>query len=127
MIVGSRGIRRRKRKHPLAPVRGDALGWPTSDETPPIMWSDPGSGFEADPFSPAGRMQRQWWFLRRFARLSNREVGARAGSALRAALPPMVAFVVVAGAIEFLSLVVGLGLAFGIVAFLVVVLLMKRG
>ena len=28
--------------------------------TPPVMWPEPGSGFEADPFSPAGMSQQIW-------------------------------------------------------------------
>jgi hypothetical protein len=37
--------------------------WPVDSEfesTPPIMWPDAGSGFEADPFSPAGMSQQIW-------------------------------------------------------------------
>jgi hypothetical protein len=30
------------------------------DPTPPVMWPEPGSGFEADPFSPAGMSQQVW-------------------------------------------------------------------
>jgi hypothetical protein len=33
---------------------------PQSDPTPPVMWPDAGSGFEADPFSPAGLSQQIW-------------------------------------------------------------------
>ena len=33
---------------------------PKSDTTPPVMWPEPGSGFEADPFSPAGMSQQIW-------------------------------------------------------------------
>ena len=29
------------------------------------MWPAAGSGFEADPFSPAGTAQRQWLLIRR--------------------------------------------------------------
>lgn len=29
------------------------------------MWPAAGSGFEADPFSPAGTAQREWFFIRR--------------------------------------------------------------
>jgi hypothetical protein len=32
------------------------------------MWPDDVSGFEAHPFSPAGRAQASWWFLSRFGR-----------------------------------------------------------
>jgi hypothetical protein len=28
--------------------------------TPPVMWPGEGSGFEADPFSPAGLSQQIW-------------------------------------------------------------------
>lgn len=31
-----------------------------SDGEPPIMWPSSGSGFEADPFSPAGTAEREW-------------------------------------------------------------------
>ena len=34
------------------------------DDLPPdITWPGAGSGFEADPFSPAGSAQRRWWLL----------------------------------------------------------------
>ena len=33
---------------------------PERDATPPVMWPESGSGFEADPFSPAG-MSKQIW------------------------------------------------------------------
>jgi hypothetical protein len=29
-------------------------------DEPPVMWSPPGSGFEASPLSPAGEMQGFW-------------------------------------------------------------------
>ena len=35
------------------------------DGTPPVMWPDEGSGFEADPFSPAGMSQQIWTATRR--------------------------------------------------------------
>ncbi|MGD0851953.1 MAG: hypothetical protein ABSA07_01180 [Acidimicrobiales bacterium] len=31
-----------------------------TDRTPPVMWPSEGSGFEADPFSPAGMSQQIW-------------------------------------------------------------------
>jgi hypothetical protein len=31
-----------------------------AQSTPPVMWPDEGSGFEADPFSPAGMSQQIW-------------------------------------------------------------------
>ena len=34
------------------------------DPIPPVMWPDPGSGFEADPSSPAGQLQGEAMFLR---------------------------------------------------------------
>lgn len=44
---------------------GRREGTETPDEsegewTPPVMWPEPGSGFEADPFSPAGMSQQLW-------------------------------------------------------------------
>jgi hypothetical protein len=33
---------------------------PETDLTPPVMWPDAGSGFEADPLSPAGMSQQIW-------------------------------------------------------------------
>jgi hypothetical protein len=33
---------------------------PQDDLTPPVMWSESESGFEADPFSPAGMSQQIW-------------------------------------------------------------------
>jgi hypothetical protein len=33
---------------------------PESDRTPPVMWPDADSGFEADPLSPAGLSQQVW-------------------------------------------------------------------
>jgi hypothetical protein len=73
------------------------------------MWSEPGSGFEANQYSPAGRMQRQWWFLRRAGQLSDRELAERAGWALRAALPVMVAVLVLFGVTTLLSMVLPTG------------------
>jgi hypothetical protein len=32
------------------------------------MWPEPGSGFEADPFSPAGTAQREWGLIRALGR-----------------------------------------------------------
>jgi uncharacterized membrane protein len=29
------------------------------------MWPAEGSGFEADPYSPAGTAQRYWWLIQR--------------------------------------------------------------
>jgi len=33
---------------------------PDGDQIPPVMWPEDGSGFEADPFSPAGLSQQIW-------------------------------------------------------------------
>jgi hypothetical protein len=61
--MGSKGIKRRKPRRPLPKVRG---GRPISDaDEPPIMWPSPGSGFQADPFSPTGTAQREWFLIRR--------------------------------------------------------------
>jgi hypothetical protein len=35
---------------------------------PPVMWPSQGSGFEADPFSPAGTAQREWMLTQRLGR-----------------------------------------------------------
>jgi hypothetical protein len=32
------------------------------------MWPDQGSGFDADPFSPAGTAQREWMLTQRLGR-----------------------------------------------------------
>jgi hypothetical protein len=43
------------------PNRDDEGSFESDDEnTPPIMWPESGSGFEADPFSPAGMSQQIW-------------------------------------------------------------------
>src|SRR5664280_2483358 len=42
---------------------------------PPVMWPDSGSGFEADPFSPAGSVQREGLFFQGLVRRR----GGRAG------------------------------------------------
>ncbi len=49
--MGSTGKRRRRSADEV--VLQDDL-------TPPVMWPDAGSGFEADPFSPAGMSQQIW-------------------------------------------------------------------
>jgi hypothetical protein len=35
---------------------------------PPVMWPEAGSGFEADPFSPAGTAQREWMLTQKIGR-----------------------------------------------------------
>jgi hypothetical protein len=45
--------------------RSEPLTAPDRDLTPPVMWPDEGSGFEADPFSPAGFSQQVWTATRR--------------------------------------------------------------
>ena len=39
---------------------GDVAPHAVADATPPVMWPEEGSGFEADPFSPAGMSQQVW-------------------------------------------------------------------
>jgi len=56
--MGSSGIRRRKSKRALTRLPEDELRWPSAAESPPVMWPDAGSGFEANQYSPAGQMQR---------------------------------------------------------------------
>lgn len=63
--MGRAGIRRRTPRRRLPPV--ESAGWP-EDDIPPVMWSPPGSGFEASPFSPAGRAQT----FHRFTRSASR-------------------------------------------------------
>ena len=70
--MGSKGIKRRKTRYPLPPVHIQAV---SDCDEPPIMWPSAGSGFEADPFSPAGSAQREWFLARRFGR-------SRAGKAV---------------------------------------------
>jgi hypothetical protein len=55
--MGSEGIKRRKPKQPLPRLKGSRFAEPSE---PPIMWPEAGSGFEADPFSPAGQAQMRW-------------------------------------------------------------------
>lgn len=118
-------MRRRKPIRHLRLVDDEALGWPSAEETPPIMWSGPGSGFEADPFSPAGRMQREWWFLRRVGRLTDRELGIRAAWAVRAAAP-VIGFIALCAVVAgLLSVVVGVGVSLAIVGFVLILWFMK--
>jgi hypothetical protein len=49
---------------------------------PPVMWPAPDSGFEADPFSPAGSAQREGLFFQGMARRR----GGRAAAWLMIAL-----------------------------------------
>ena len=71
--MGSKGIRRRKPAHQLAPVRTRLPD--QNDLVPPnIMWPASGSGFQADPFSPAGSAQRGWWLI---GPLWRRDAGAK--------------------------------------------------
>lgn len=39
---------------------GDEESHVPADPTPPVMWPEEGSGFDADPFSPAGMSQQVW-------------------------------------------------------------------
>ncbi|HEX2039122.1 MAG TPA: hypothetical protein VHF47_05225 [Acidimicrobiales bacterium] len=59
--MGAKGIRRRKPYRRLPPAR-----MPDDNELVPpnVMWPGPGSGFEAHPWSPAGRAQETWRFAR---------------------------------------------------------------
>ena len=61
--VGGKGIKRRKPYRPLPPIGGHSTV--SDSDEPPIMWPSAGSGFEADPFSPAGTSQREWFLMRR--------------------------------------------------------------
>jgi hypothetical protein len=54
--MGTKGIRKRKPYRRLPSLRGKAH---YIDE-PPVMWPSSSSGFEADPFSPAGQIQGVW-------------------------------------------------------------------
>jgi hypothetical protein len=45
--------------------RDELARTPDYTATPPVMWPDEGSGFEADPFSPAGMSQQIWTATRR--------------------------------------------------------------
>jgi hypothetical protein len=69
--MGSKGIRRRKPAHHLPKVSDRDIP-NDNDLIPPIMWPSTGSGFEADPLSPTGSAQRQWWLIRAAQRGSNR-------------------------------------------------------
>lgn len=80
--MGSRGSKRRKPKQRLPSLK--RLRIVPRNAEPPIMWPDAGSGFEADPFSPAGTAQRGWWLsqalLRRdVARSRPQQMMRRAG------------------------------------------------
>ncbi len=57
--MGAKGIRRRKVVHPLPHVPAQVE---PPEDAPPVMWPGAGSGFEADPFSPAGQAQAMWRF-----------------------------------------------------------------
>jgi hypothetical protein len=50
----------------MSPGRSDGPDDP--DDGPPVMWPGAGSGFEADPFSPAGTAEREWAFARGLGR-----------------------------------------------------------
>ena len=50
---------------------GGADGPDVPDEPgagPPVMWPGAGSGFEADPFTPAGTAEREWAFAQGLGR-----------------------------------------------------------
>jgi hypothetical protein len=70
--MGSKGIRRRKPAHHLPKVSDRDIPNDNDLIPPNIMWPSKGAGFEADPFSPAGSAQRQWWLISAARRGSNR-------------------------------------------------------
>jgi hypothetical protein len=47
------------------------------------MWPSSGSGFDADPFSPAGSAQREWFLIRRLG-------GSRAGKSIALTLAAII-------------------------------------
>ena len=61
--MGAKGIKRRKPQRRLPKVRAGDLPSENDLIPPHIMWPARGSGFEADPHSPAGQAQRTWWML----------------------------------------------------------------
>ena len=68
--MGSKGIKPRKRRRPLPKVRGQAR---VMGDEPPVMWPSPGSGFEASPYSPAGRAQQMWTLVRGLSSTGRRQ------------------------------------------------------
>ncbi len=50
----------------MTPGPGD--GGVPEEDGPPVMWPTSDSGFEADPFSPAGTAEREWAFARGLGR-----------------------------------------------------------
>lgn len=56
--MGAKGIRKRTPSRRLPSLRRRT----NYIDEPPVMWPPPSSGFEADPFSPAGQMQGWWQF-----------------------------------------------------------------
>lgn len=54
---------------------------------------DEGSGFEADPYSPAGTAQREWWFIQASQRIPWLRFVLRGTIAVVLALTAAVAFV----------------------------------
>jgi hypothetical protein len=59
---------------PVGGCVGDSV-----DEPPPVMWPAADSGFEADPFSPAGRAQAMWRLLDGLRRLDGRRFSRFSG------------------------------------------------
>jgi hypothetical protein len=55
-------MKRRRVTRGPSPVHSRAIS--DADE-PPIMWPASGAGFEADPYSPAGTAQREYFLIRR--------------------------------------------------------------
>jgi hypothetical protein len=59
--MGSRGLPSRKKRQRVK--RSESIEGIKSTSLPPVMWPSSGSGFEADPFSPAGMAQQQWTII----------------------------------------------------------------
>jgi hypothetical protein len=74
------------------------MGATDDDPVPPVMWPERGSGFEADPSSPAGQLQGEARFLQ--------GLSADPGRAGRAALWTVVGVVVIVVVVVVLTVVV---------------------
>jgi hypothetical protein len=90
--VGSSGA---KRRSPKGSARRRDASLRGVGDSPPVMWPEEGSGFEADPFSPAGTAERRWLLIRNAGNI------ARNRSAMW----------ILAGAIGFVAIVVLVGVA----------------
>jgi hypothetical protein len=74
------------------------MGTPDDDPVPPVMWPEPGSGFEADPSSPAGQLQGEARFLQ--------GLSADPGRVGRAALWTLVGMVAIVAVVVGLTVLV---------------------